>query len=68
MNTGSIYYTDDNSGLANAANFVGSTDRVYSIDVFGATASIPEPSTLIIWSLLGGLGIAFGYWRRRKAA
>jgi hypothetical protein len=25
---------------------------------------VPEPSTLIIWSLLGALGIAIGWWRR----
>jgi hypothetical protein len=31
-------------------------------------SEVPEPSTLIIWSLLGGLGIAMGWWRRRKAA
>jgi hypothetical protein len=29
---------------------------------------VPEPSTLIIWSLLGGLGIGVGWWRKRKAA
>ena len=29
--------------------------------------SIPEPSTILIWSLLGIIGIAYG-WRRRKAA
>ena len=29
---------------------------------------VPEPSTLAIWSLLGVLGIAFGWNRRRKAA
>ena len=28
-------------------------------------AGIPEPTTLIIWSLLGALGIAYA-WRRRK--
>ena len=28
---------------------------------------VPEPATLIIWSLLGTLGIAYG-WRRRRAA
>jgi hypothetical protein len=27
---------------------------------------IPEPSTFIIWSLLGALGITIGWWRRRK--
>jgi hypothetical protein len=30
--------------------------------------SVPEPSTLIIWSLLGGLAIGLGWWRKRKAA
>jgi hypothetical protein len=28
---------------------------------------IPEPSTFIVWSLLGGLGIV-GWWRRRSRA
>ena len=31
-------------------------------------AVIPEPSTFLIWSLLGGLGIMVGWYRRRKAA
>jgi len=29
---------------------------------------IPEPSTFIVWSLLGGLGFAAGWWRRRRRA
>jgi hypothetical protein len=32
---------------------------------FGA---VPEPSTIIIWSLIGGLGIAVGWWRKQKTA
>ncbi len=28
----------------------------------------PEPSTLVIWSLLGAFGIAVNSWRRRRAA
>ena len=32
-----------------------------------AVDAIPEPTTLIIWSLLGTLAIAVGWWRRRKA-
>ena len=32
-----------------------------------ADGVIPEPSTLIIWSLLGGLGISLGWWRRKTA-
>jgi hypothetical protein len=30
--------------------------------------NIPEPSTVIIWSLLGGMGIGIGWWRKKKAA
>ena len=30
-------------------------------------SSVPEPASLLIWSLLGGSGIAIGWWRRRKA-
>lgn len=33
----------------------------------GTKGEIPEPSTVIIWSLLGVLGIAVGWCRRRKA-
>jgi hypothetical protein len=36
----------------------------FDVDV----STVPEPATLIIWSLLGGLGIALGVWRRRKDA
>lgn len=39
------------------------TTRFTDFDV----SPIPEPSTLIIWSLLGTLGIAVGWWRRRKS-
>ena len=31
-------------------------------------ATIPEPTALIIWSLLGSLGITIGWWRRKRAA
>jgi len=41
-------------------------DRVFHADLTAVTAEvIPEPSTILIWSLLAGLGIAAG-WRRRK--
>ena len=29
---------------------------------------IPEPSTLIIWSVLGALGLTVRLWRRRRTA
>ncbi len=31
-------------------------------------SNIPEPATLVIWSLLGALAAGIGWWRRRKAA
>ena len=31
------------------------------------TTVIPEPTTLIIWSLLGALAVTFAWWRRREA-
>jgi hypothetical protein len=30
--------------------------------------AIPEPATMIVWSLLGGCGIAVAMWRRKRAA
>ena len=36
-------------------------DGVWKVDT---AASMPEPSTLIIWSLLGTLGIAVRWWCR----
>jgi len=33
-----------------------------------ATSATPEPSTLAMWSLLGGLGLTAAWWRRRRAA
>jgi formylglycine-generating enzyme required for sulfatase activity len=31
-------------------------------------SAIPEPTTLIIWSLLGGLALTVGWWRRKRTA
>ncbi len=42
---------------------VGTNEETITIDV----TPIPEPSTLIVWSLLGALGITVGWWRRRRA-
>ncbi len=37
-------------------------------EVYGYSVHIPEPSTLAIWSVLGTIGITFGWRRRWKAA
>ena len=31
------------------------------------SAGVPEPSALIVWSLLGTLGLGLGWWRTQKA-
>jgi hypothetical protein len=35
---------------------------------FYSTPPVPEPTTIVIWSLLGSLAIGIGWWRKRKAA
>ena len=40
----------------------------YNLDNVVLSQAVPEPTTLIIWSLLGGLGISIGWWRRKRAA
>jgi hypothetical protein len=35
------------------------------IDI-GAYEVVPEPATLIVWSILGASGVTLGWWRRRK--
>lgn len=59
-NQGQIDYFD-NVSIKSAA---GGVDTVYN---FGAAPPVPEPATLIIWSLLGALTITVGWRRRQKA-
>jgi hypothetical protein len=61
------------SGLHTIGLRVSDGNNGYAFGSFDVTAdspnsSIPEPSTLIIWSLLGSLSIVFGRRCRRKAA
>jgi hypothetical protein len=37
-------------------------------NVIYQSSSVPEPSMLLIWSLLGGLGLAGAWWRKRRAS
>jgi len=39
-----------------------------NVRISAAAAVIPEPATLLIWSLLAGLGIGVGYRRRVRSA
>ncbi len=57
-NQGQIDYFDNVSiGIA-ASNF----ERVYK---FGVDA-VPEPATIVVWSLLGAAVVGLGLWRRRR--
>lgn len=48
---------DDTSG-----GVIGAALRLDNVQV----VAIPEPSTLIVWSLLAALGITFGWCKKRK--
>ena len=39
----------------------------FNVNGTDTVAQTPEPTTLIVWSLLGGLGMAIGCWRRKAA-
>ena len=53
-------------------NYLG-TQHIYDVTVTGVkgetyvAGAVPEPASLIVWSLLGIIGVAFS-WRRRRAA
>jgi hypothetical protein len=59
---GIYYYLDSNGFGFDSTNLSG--DQIIS---FTVTQITPEPATLIVWSLLGGLGMAIGFWRRKTA-
>jgi hypothetical protein len=45
-----------------------SWDGLFISQISGeATPTVPEPATIIVWSLLGGCGIALGWLWNRKA-
>lgn len=61
--SGTILFTANNSGVGNAAAFIDSSNRTYSVSVSGN--AVPEPSTI---TLSAGclLALFVGSWRRRK--
>jgi hypothetical protein len=71
-----IVYWDGGAAPASGAAYWG--DSPYDYTNNGAIqlphgyviefAAVPEPATIIIWSLLGGLSIAVAHLRRRNAA
>ena len=77
-NGGSTYYntwypvgvnfagTAESVVFSGAANYIGFSDITLGSATAGGT--IPEPSTCIVWSLLGGIGVAFGICRCGRPA
>ncbi len=43
-------------------------DEFYIDEAAPPPQGVPEPATLIIWSLLGALGITVGWWRKRRTS
>jgi hypothetical protein len=58
------YFLRGISGSGNSILFVDANGNPVSADV-PSQAHMPEPSTLLVWSLLGGVASAAG-WRRRR--
>jgi hypothetical protein len=68
------WWSSDTSGIGVAGEFFSNANGVwpnddgpYQMQVSG-NSTVPEPGAIIVWSLLGALGITLGWWRRRKAA
>jgi hypothetical protein len=57
-----LFFSPVAEDLAPPVNFTVSNVS-YDVKSQGA---IPEPSTIIIWSVLGGFGLIVGKWRRRR--
>ncbi len=57
------------------ANYLMKVDFRYAFNTDGnehgwlqTTTVIPEPASLLVWSLLGALGVAVGCWRHKRTA
>jgi hypothetical protein len=54
--------------ISEAAIVLGDTKGATNGDYYVRGTPTPEPTTLVIWSVLGGVGLAVSRWRKRKAA
>jgi hypothetical protein len=58
------YYLDSSYRLSTEPTF---ENYYVGFRVASVEAVVPEPTTFLIWSLLGTLGIGLAWWRKRKA-
>jgi hypothetical protein len=65
VNGGAEYYGFTDAVAISSVTITGGSSDAWGID--DVTYNIPEPTTIIIWSLLGAFAITVG-WQRRKAA
>ena len=58
----------DGRALIGTGGYWAPVGGLYDYNFRTFVEPIPEPSTFIIWSLLGALGITIAWWRRRRGA
>ena len=69
---GNMYFDDENIGLGTGSTIVFSSDVTPSIRTNSLTitrsdpAPIPEPASVITWTLLGIVGWIATWWERRR--
>ena len=59
---------DHNTFLPEGTNYNENNGRLFLNIAENSGSCVPEPTTVVIWSLLGVLGLTFGLCRQRNAA
>jgi hypothetical protein len=59
-----MYMNGESGGLGNSL----SIDNIAAYDYANTAAAVPEPTTMLVWGLLGLVGAGYSVWRRKRAA
>jgi hypothetical protein len=59
-----FFWTGDNRNCR--LEFPGATLEVTATVLSAPPTAIPEPGSLLVWSVVGAMGVCVGWWRRRK--
>ena len=66
---GAVVYIEEPGKVYDVSMYLAKEWRDYGYTaVFQSDFAVPEPCSLIVWSLLGTVAIGVGWWRRRKSA